>query len=409
MDSRSTRFKVTRQVLYYLRSERVPVEVLEKLEELRDREAMEERAFVELLQATLGEEATRRFRVLILRYAQQEGREKTGFRESWRNLKRLVRVYLLSYWSRLVVVLVLAMLTSLSPYVFGYLSRIMVDDVIQIGRGGGDRREEVSREGDSAGNVEGGSEKEGAADSSMEEDASSESSLGSGEGGDVSEGGSSKPSRGEGVRLLGILFGVYVLVRLIFAGASWLYSYTMTYVGQRIVFHLRGDLHDKLQQLQLSYFDQQQTGKVMARVFDDVAIVQSSVSGVFITLLTQIGMLIVGTLVVFRLNVVLALIAYVTFPFYIITYETYRRKIRPVNNLWRELNSEVYSIVSQAISNIRVVKSFAQEQREIRRFFHKAAQLIRIIIRHTLIGNTLGSVSSIISVIGKKYKKCCGR
>lgn len=341
----------------------------------------------------------------------EQKKEKVPFKESWGHLKRLVRVYLFPHWQRLLPVLALAMLTSLSPYVFGYLSRIMMDEVLQVGQGGGTPKQATPSEP----NVIDGSEPRRSSSERPTPDTASIETTEEAKGGSLrsreqplettSPGDTSLPARilkspSERLRLLEILFVVYILVRLTFAGANWAYSYIMTYVGQRIVFRLRRDLHDKLQALQLSFFDQQQTGKVMARVFDDVGIVQSSVSGVFITLLTQIGMLIFGTVIVFRLNVVLALVAYATFPFYAITYEIYRRKIRPINRVWRERNAEMYSIASQAISGIQVVKSFAQEKREMRRFFHKAAEMIRIIVQHTVIGNTLGSVSSIISLIG---------
>lgn len=388
MDRDQVHFKITKRVLRSLKSERIPADVLERLEHLENQEVTGEKEFVNLLKTTIGEEQTVRFQSLILRYVEQQAQEKATFKESWGNLTRLIRTYLSPYWQRLLLVLVLALLTSLSPYIFGYLSRIMMDDVLEIGKGGGNRTHASKVK------TEAVDEAEGTPSSFQEQppEAPDQRGISSAEG-------EWKP-KGEALHLLGIMFAVYVLIRLTFAGANWLYSYTMTYVGQRIVFQLRRDLHDKLQALQLSYFDQQQTGKVMARVFDDVAIVRNSVSGVFIQLLTNVGMLIFGIAILLRLNVHLALIAFATFPFYTITYQIYKKKIRPINRARRERSSKMYSIASQAISGIRVVKSFAQEKREIRRFFHTAAQFIRLQIKGTVLGNTLGSISSIISLIG---------
>lgn len=311
-------------------------------------------------------------------------REKVSFRSSWKNIARLVRDYVKAYWKRMGFVLLVATATSLSPYVFGFLSQVMVDDVLQI---------KAATEASVDQSVEERPEAREPVDEARLSPSPSPPLSPSGNGG-VGK------TREEKLRLLGWMFLAYVAVRLTFAGLNWLYSYHITYIGQHIVFHLRQHLHDKLQSLQMTFFDQQQTGKIMARLFDDVGVIQSSVSGVFVTLITNLGMLMVGVVILLRLNWELSLIAFATFPFYAISYRIYVRKVRPINRRIREKNSELYGIVGQAISGIRVVKSFVQERREIRRFFRKNAELIRLRIKSTVLGNTLGSVSGVISTTG---------
>ncbi|MCD6336219.1 MAG: ABC transporter ATP-binding protein, partial [Candidatus Latescibacteria bacterium] len=325
----------------------------------------------------------------------EEERKQASLRSSRKNIARLVRNYVKAYWKRMGFVLLVALITSLSPYVFGFMSRVMLDDVLQIGlktETAGEQCIEVP-----PGELEpNGEERSGDQEIEDEVEPPSSSPL------------SLSPSQNEGVkksteeklRLLGIMFLAYVLVRLVFAGSTWLYSYHITHIGQRVVFQLRKDLHEKLQSLQLTFFDQQQIGKIMARLFDDVGVIQASVSGVFVSLITNLGMLVVGVVILLRLNWELSLIAFATFPFYAISYRIYVGRVRPVNRRMRRKNSELYGIVGQTISGIRVVKSFVQEQKEIRRFFRKNAEFIRLRIQATVLGNTLGAVSGIISTIG---------
>lgn len=262
----------------------------------------------------------------------------------------------MEHWARMLLVLVMAFGLSLSPYVFGFMTKIMIDKVLEV------RPQQVS------------------------------------------EGGTSPPAVHrpvqERMRLLGWMFLAYFLIRLALAGFSWLYSYNITYVGQKLVFKLRQQLYDKLQRIQMSFYDRQQIGKIMARVFDDVDIIQYSVSGVFVQLVQNLGMLGIGVALLVRLNPTLSAVALATLPFYAVAYRLYRNRVRPINRAQRERNSEMYAVASQAISGMRVVKSFAQEARERRRFFHKAAEVTRLLIKRTVLDNTLGAASGIISVLG---------
>jgi subfamily B ATP-binding cassette protein MsbA len=314
----------------------------------------------------------------------EEERKQATLRSSRRNISRLVRDYVRAYWKRMAFVLLVAMITSLSPYVFGFMSRIMVDDVLQIGLKTETTDEKRVQEPPRDREIE----------DTMERSPSPSPPLSPSQNEPV------KKSREEKLRLLGIMFLAYGLVRLTFAGSSWLYSYHITHIGQRVVFQLRKDLHEKLQSLQLTFFDQQQIGKIMARLFDDVGVIQASVSAVFVRLITNLCMLIVGVVILLRLNWELSLIAFATFPFYAISYRIYVGRVRPVNRRMRRKNSELYGIVGQTISGIRVVKSFVQEPKEIRRFFRKNAAFIRLRIQATVLGNTLGAVSGIVSTIG---------
>ena len=313
-----------------------------------------------------------------------EERKQATLRSSGSNITRLVRDYVSAYWKRLVFVLLMALITSSSPYVFGYMSRLMLDDVLQIG---------ITTE-TPAPAVQ--SEEEPSEDRTIEAEVKRSPAPPLSRSRDEGV----KKSREEKQRLLGIMFLSFVLIRLSFSGSTWLYSYHITHIGQRVVFQLRKDLHEKLQSLQLTFFDQQQIGKIMARLFDDVGIIQASVSAVFVQLITNLGMLAVGVLILLRLNWELSLFALATFPFYAISYRIYIGRVRPINQKMRRRNSELYGIVGQTISGIRVVKSFVQEPRELRRFFRKNAEFIRLRIQATVLGNTLGAVSGIISTIG---------
>ena len=210
----------------------------------------------------------------------------------------------------------------------------------------------------------------------------------------------SRKTQEEKTKFLGLMFLAYIGALVLFASLNWLYSYIITSIGQRIVFKIRQHLHDKLQLIQSTFFDRRQTGSIMSRLFDDVAAIETSISAVLVSLLINIGMIAVGAIILVRLDLMLSLVAFSTLPFYAIGFVIYARKIRPINKEVRDRNSELFGIVGQSIPAIRVVKSFVKEKFEIIRFFHKGAEMVRLHIKHAVLGNALGSISGIISTIG---------
>lgn len=292
------------------------------------------------------------------------------------DILRLLRTYVLPHWGRVALIALTALIAGSSPYVLGYLGKVMVDDVLQVQQGPGAEEEQEAQ-----GWVEPG----GAPEPDTEQD-DAEPDAGR--------------SSGDKKRLLLRLFLAYVAVRLFFIACQWVYAYTVTYVGQRLVYQIRGHLHEKLQQLQMSYFDKQQPGRLLSRVLDDVGVVQYSVSGVLVQLITQVGMAAVGAAILLRLNWRLAIIAFVTVPFYALMYRLVHARLRVVNRKIRRQNASIYGLVSERISGIRVVQSYVRERYEIRRYVKRAAQLLRLQFRNATINGVLSLACGLIASVG---------
>lgn len=281
--------------------------------------------------------------------------------KSIKGLKRLFVEYLKPYWLRIITVILVATLSAMAPYAFGYLGKVVVDDILQIGQ-----------------RVENGPQTEEAGLTKFP----------------------TKDNKAHRLHLLFLVFLAYVAVHSLSIGFTWLYSYNVAYVGQRIVFTLRKQLHEKLQRLQMSFFDHRKTGKIVARVIDDVSVVQESLTTTFVDFFANGALLAVGIVILFHLNWRLALIALGTLPFYGMSYRFFVKKIREVNKAIREKNSEIYGLVAEKVTGVKVIKAFAQERFEIRQFFRKAAQFIRLVMKNSVLNNTLNAITTLISGIG---------
>jgi len=139
-------------------------------------------------------------------------------------------------------------------------------------------------------------------------------------------------------------------------------------LGEELVSGLRVKLYRSLQRLGLSYYDREHTGRIMARVLTDTRVVQrfviQAVQNMVIHLLTVVGI----AVVLFSIQWQLAAVALLPIPVVVLSGRIFFVRFRKVFRSVRRKFANLSASVAEAISGMRVVKSFAQEEREIHGF-----------------------------------------
>ena len=276
------------------------------------------------------------------------------------------------------MVMVMATITSSYTFLLGFISKITVDEVLQLKPAG----EVVS---------------EAHMQSLIQEERRPKRDPQATIPGLGKEGGIMLPkTRTEKLAWLGWIFILYLVVRSFFATLNWFYTYSIAYVGQRIVFRIRLALHEKVQQLQMTFFDRQQTGRIMARIVDDVGLLQSEITTTFVETLRHVARILMGTAILFTIDVKLALMAFVALPAYVVTYKVFQRPIANVFMRFREDYSEVSALLEERSKGIRLILSYARERREFRDFFRRLIGLYRLGVKQSVLSSGLGAVCSIV-------------
>jgi len=160
------------------------------------------------------------------------------------------------------------------------------------------------------------------------------------------------------------LLGLYI-ARAVVGG---LRSYVLGWLGQRIIYDLQIEIFRHLQILSLSFYNMLSTGRIMTRVTNDTSRMQGFITRGFqemvIDILTLVGIC-VG---LFYINWELALLAIIPIPFMIAGTLFYRERIHWVfHRIWRRI-STLNAMLADTIPGVKVVKAFAQEDREMVRF-----------------------------------------
>lgn len=139
-------------------------------------------------------------------------------------------------------------------------------------------------------------------------------------------------------------------------------------VGQRMVYQLKSDLFQHLQRLSLLYHESKPLGDSIYRVTEDSYAVQSLLLGGLVPLGSSIITLAAMLVILLTLDWQLTLVAMLVLPFLYWSVRYYAARIAPNSERVKELESGITSIVSEVLSNLRVVQAFAREPHEQGRF-----------------------------------------
>ena len=176
--------------------------------------------------------------------------------------------------------------------------------------------------------------------------------------------------------------GTLVLFALAFLGASLmrgLFDFSRTYttdsLSQKVAYDVRNGLYDKLQHLSFGFHDKEHTGNLMSKATADVEAVRRFIMMGLIRSVEVTVMIIAITCILAFLNWELTLISMAFVPFLVIRSSIVVGKMR---RLWmhvQEVMGQQVTILQENLSGIHVVKAFAAEEYESRKFARKAQEL----------------------------------
>ena len=188
---------------------------------------------------------------------------------------------------------------------------------------------------------------------------------------------------------------VYFLKGIVYYGQEYLVSY----VTQKAIRDIRGDLYAHLQSLSLSYYNRNKTGEIISRVTNDVEKLQQAivngVIGIFYQLVTMIG----GIVYLLYLNVRLTLLLIVMLPLMTYILGKFNQKIRRVSKRVQVKIADISDVLQETISAIRVVKSFGREEHEYQRFSLENEDNYRAKLKTAQYGAILSPVIEFIAAI----------
>ncbi|MGI8715879.1 MAG: ABC transporter ATP-binding protein [Solirubrobacteraceae bacterium] len=138
---------------------------------------------------------------------------------------------------------------------------------------------------------------------------------------------------------------------------------------------LRTALYTHLQRLELSFFDRQQTGQLMSRATVDLQSVRFFLGYGLIFIAQSLVTILLAGVAMFLLQPGLAAISLAPVPFVILIANRYGHKSKPAMQEAQQRIAELTADTEENVSGVRVVKAFAQEARQVKRFEHSTQRV----------------------------------
>ena len=160
---------------------------------------------------------------------------------------------------------------------------------------------------------------------------------------------------------------------------------------------LRNLLYARLQQLELSFFDRQQTGQLMSRATVDLQAVRFFLGYGLIYIAQSLLSLLLAAVAMFALQPGLAALALAPLPFVVLIAFSYGRRSRPALQEVQQRIAELTAEAEENISGVRVVKAFAQEHRQLARFRGSVARVFDQAIYATKIQGDLRPADQLLA------------
>ncbi len=138
---------------------------------------------------------------------------------------------------------------------------------------------------------------------------------------------------------------------------------------------LRGLMYEHLQKLELAFFDSQQTGQLMSRATVDLQSVRFFLGYGLVFMIQSALTIVLAAIAMFLTDPGLAAISLAPVPFVVLIAARYGRRSRPAVQEVQQRIAELTAEVEENVSGVRVVKAFAAEDRQRRRFEHRVGRL----------------------------------
>ncbi len=173
-------------------------------------------------------------------------------------------------------------------------------------------------------------------------------------------------------------------------------------VGQRVMFDLRVRLYRHLHRMPLSFFATAKPGEAVSHVLNDVQGVGNVVSNTLVDVVQNSVVLITTTAFVIALDWRLALVAVGLLPLFIAPTRRVGRTRKALKRGAQARVSELTGILTEtlSVSGALLLKVFGTEEAEVRRFEGKAAELMSLSLRQSLVGRWFQMMLGLFEAVG---------
>ena len=168
--------------------------------------------------------------------------------------------------------------------------------------------------------------------------------------------------------MLPALIACLLIVTLLTSVLRFVYQVVFEIASQGTLYDMRSKVYRKLLEEDFAFYNKKRTGDLMSRQTGDMDAVRHFVAYVIYVVYQNVLLFLFALLMVFTVNVKLALCMLTVLPFTALATYRQSREVKPAFRRNRECFSSLNAFVQENISGNRVVKAFAKEDYEKEKF-----------------------------------------
>jgi ATP-binding cassette subfamily B multidrug efflux pump len=161
---------------------------------------------------------------------------------------------------------------------------------------------------------------------------------------------------------------IYFFILLFDFLAQYAQIRIMQRVGQQTMYDMRGGIFGHLQRLPMTYFDKNPVGRLVTRVTTDVDALNDLFAAGVVTMINDLFLLVVMAVVLFWIDVRLALATLAVLPGILVVTFVFRHYVREANRKIRTAIARINAFLQEYISGMHVVQLFNRERKAMTEF-----------------------------------------
>ena len=172
-----------------------------------------------------------------------------------------------------------------------------------------------------------------------------------------------------------VIVGVIIGLSIVRGGLSFFQNYFGEAVSQYVSYDLRNKLYDHVQHLSFGFHDRNHTGQVMSRAITDVENIRMFVNMGIVRTPYFLSLFVVVSIILVRMDLQLGLASIAFVPLVVIVSGVVRLKLRLAWLKIQDMMADLNTILQENLTGQRVVKAFASEDFENRKYNDKSVEV----------------------------------
>ena len=203
------------------------------------------------------------------------------------------------------------------------------------------------------------------------------------------------------LNLLPIIVSIVVAATILQGLTSYALTQLLSKAGQRLITDLRKQVQSHIGRLSVSFFDENRTGTLVARIMTDVEGVRNLIGTGILDFFGGVLTAVFAFCVLIRLSVEMTLLTFAVMAVFAIILQRAFKTIRPIFRERSKINAEVTGRLTESLGGVRVVKGYHAEESEAEVFATGAHRLLTNVISSLTAQSMMALAStSVLGVVG---------